>query len=72
MPRGKCPSCDGGFLVGDGRCARCHGTGINPQIDSAQPECPFCRGSGTCADCGGLGYQREGGDKIQTLFGDQS
>jgi hypothetical protein len=69
--RGRCPDCAGGFFAGDGKCGQCNGTGINTQLDSDQPKCPFCRGSGVCQACGGSGLQQQfGGDSstIQKLF----
>ena len=69
--RGRCPGCAGGFFEGDGKCGKCNGTGINTQLDSAQPQCPFCAGTGVCASCGGSGLNGGGydGSEIQTLFG---
>jgi DnaJ-class molecular chaperone len=54
--RWKCTDCAGGVLNGDGKCGKCNGTGINTQLDSAQPKCPYCNGTGVCATCGGEGY----------------
>jgi hypothetical protein len=70
--RARCPDCAGGVFEGSGRCGRCDGTGINPQINSAVPQCPACRGTGVCSSCNGSGiYGEWGGDNpdIQTLFG---
>ena len=70
--RERCPDCAGGFFSGNGKCGRCDGTGINTQLDSAQPKCPYCAGSGVCATCGGTGTcggDEGGGSTIQTLFG---
>jgi hypothetical protein len=53
--RSRCPDCAAGLLEGDGRCGKCNGTGINTQLDSAQPKCPYCHGTGVCATCGGSG-----------------
>jgi len=47
--RGRCPDCASGIFEGDGKCSQCHGTGINTQLDSAQPKCPYCHGTGVCA-----------------------
>jgi DnaJ-class molecular chaperone len=66
--RPYCPDCDGDFFERNGRCAQCHGTGINTQLDSAQPKCPYCHGTGVCATCGGTGRIGESGDTIQRLF----
>jgi hypothetical protein len=57
--RNKCTACAGGFLIGDGKCGQCNGTGINTQLDSAQPKCPYCKGTGVCAACGGAGMQTD-------------
>ncbi|HJZ99387.1 MAG TPA: hypothetical protein VKE70_22905 [Candidatus Solibacter sp.] len=54
--RGRCQDCAGGFLTGDGKCGQCNGTGVNTQLDSAQPKCPYCKGTGVCATCGGSGH----------------
>ena len=69
--RGKCPDCAGGFLTGNGKCGQCNGTGVNTQVSSAQPKCPYCHGTGICATCGGDGYPADRDDEIQTLFGDK-
>jgi DnaJ-class molecular chaperone len=68
LGRDRCPDCDGGFLEGNGKCAQCHGTGINTQLDSAQPKCPYCAGAGTCATCFASGDQGDDSNDIQTLF----
>jgi DnaJ-class molecular chaperone len=59
MRRG-CRNCDGGLFFANGRCAFCHGTGVNPQLNSAQPKCPSCDGTGVCPSCQGSGIA--GGD----------
>ncbi|HYW42246.1 MAG TPA: hypothetical protein VE959_05280 [Bryobacteraceae bacterium] len=67
--RGRCPDCAGGFAQGDGNCGKCNGTGINTQLDSDVPKCPYCRGTGVCQSCGGSGLY--GGDPpsgFQKLF----
>ena len=51
----RCPDCAEGIFEGNGRCGKCNGTGINTQINSAQPKCPYCHGTGVCATCGGTG-----------------
>lgn len=69
MRRGRCPECADGVLVGNGRCGHCDGTGINTQIDSAQPRCPYCTGTGVCSACEGTGLAgSDGSNDIQTLF----
>jgi len=69
--RGRCPDCAGGVFQGDGKCGKCNGTGVNTQLDSDQPKCPYCAGKGVCATCGGTGNWADegGGPTIQTLFG---
>jgi DnaJ-class molecular chaperone len=64
------PIANSGFMAGDGLCSKCHGTGINTQLDSAQPKCPFCEGTGVCSTCGGSGNQSEPviDSGIQRLF----
>ena len=66
MRRGRCPDCNEGLLQGDGKCGQCNGTGVNTQLDSDQPQCPYCRGTGVCATCGGSGLPD--GNPIQSLF----
>ena len=66
--RPRCPDCAEGLFEGNGKCARCDGTGINTQLDSDQPKCPYCHGTGVCAACNGTGFA-DGGydDSIITL-----
>jgi DnaJ-class molecular chaperone len=60
---------DSGLPTGDGKCAQCHGTGINTQPNSAQAKCPSCNGTGVCQTCGGRGRPSFPGDvDIQQLF----
>jgi hypothetical protein len=69
--RGKCPDCDGGLFTGDGNCKYCHGSGTNLNLASDVPQCPFCKGTGTCQTCGGDGTSEFGEIKpkgIQKLF----
>ncbi len=66
--RSRCPDCNGGFLQGDGKCAQCNGTGINTQLNSAQPKCPYCKGTGICASCGGSGIAPWPDTGIPSLF----
>lgn len=70
--RGRCPECAEGIFEGNGRCSHCDGTGINTQLDSAQSQCPYCKGTGVCAACGGTGAAGRGGpddpNSIQKLF----
>ncbi len=51
----RCPDCDEGAFTGNGRCSRCHGTGINCNLGSDVPACPGCAGTGICSTCGGAG-----------------
>jgi hypothetical protein len=55
---------------GNGKCGKCDGTGINTQLDSDQPKCPYCKGTGVCSTCGGDGSLGSWGDhdQIQKLF----
>jgi hypothetical protein len=66
----RCPDCAEGAFVGNGRCSRSNGTGINVNVASAVPECPACAGSGVCATCGGAGVYPPPQDEqsIQKLF----
>jgi hypothetical protein len=36
-----------------GKCAACYGSGVNLQINSPEPKCRPCRGTGVCPTCGG-------------------
>jgi hypothetical protein len=66
----RCPDCDDGVFEGNGRCSRCHGSGINLNLASDAPKCLYCDGSGVCATCDGSGLyppQRED-SIIHTLF----
>ena len=54
--RARCPDCADGLFEGNGKCARCDGTGVNPHLNSAEPKCPHCRGTGACPTCNGTGY----------------
>ena len=60
--RSRCPDCAGGVFEETGKCGKCDGTGINTQLNSAQPKCPYCRGTGVCATCNGKGYANGGFD----------
>lgn len=66
----RCPDCAGGAFVGNGKCSRCDGTGINVNVASSAPGCPSCRGTGVCATCGGEGVYPPPQDVkvIQKLF----
>jgi hypothetical protein len=61
--RSRCPDCAEGIFEGNGKCGKCNGTGVNTQLDSAQPKCPYCHGTGVCATCGGKGYLDPWGDR---------
>jgi len=60
MERSRCPDCAGGLFEASGKCGKCNGTGINTQLNSAQPKCPYCHGTGVCATCNGSGYSDSG------------
>jgi hypothetical protein len=66
-----CKNCD---EPGNGKCARCYGTGTNLKLNSAEPKCPFCDGTGQCQLCKGTGIDPEatGGilpDWLRRIFG---
>jgi DnaJ-class molecular chaperone len=42
-------------LIGNGRCSKCHGSGINLRLTSNDPKCPACDGTGVCRTCDGSG-----------------
>lgn len=68
----RCADCDGGVLIGDGRCSRCHGSGVNLNLASSISKCLSCDGTGVCRNCDGTGlyppYPDWPAEKIQTLF----
>jgi hypothetical protein len=68
---GRCPDCcsDVLFLANIGKCIECSGTGINIHLNSDQPACPNCGGTGVCPSCRGTGLLRPGNPEIQSLFG---
>jgi hypothetical protein len=35
-----------------GKCQECDGSGQNPHLNSDDPRCPGCHGSGSCSVCG--------------------
>ena len=65
MSQRRCPDCDGSWLGGNGRCAVCHGTGVNPHLNSDEPKCPACGGTGVCPSCKGTGLP--GGDPADPI-----
>jgi hypothetical protein len=46
------------MLMGDGKCAMCHGTGKNVHLNSDRVDCEMCNGSGVCPTCVGTGQSR--------------
>jgi hypothetical protein len=58
----RCPDCSGdsdlsredgpSLQLGNGKCGRCGGSGLEPDVNKA---CEFCRGTGICQTCGGAG-----------------
>ena len=48
----KCGGCD---LHGSGKCGACFGTGQNAHLNSADPHCSQCSGTGVCRICQGSG-----------------
>jgi DnaJ-class molecular chaperone len=68
---GRCPDCAEGAFVGNGRCSQCNGTGINTRLDSDEPKCPACDGTGVCGTCRGAGVYpppQEEETRIRKLF----
>jgi hypothetical protein len=59
----ECDSPAGGLVNGDGKCNRCHGSGLEDFYDAAasaalgmEPSpCRRCGGDGICPRCGGEG-----------------
>jgi hypothetical protein len=43
------------FCEGSGKCEECHGTGINPHLNSSEPKCSICSATGVCPECDGSG-----------------
>jgi hypothetical protein len=70
--RARCPDCDTGFLQGDGKCSTCHGSGVNVHLNSDEPNCEKCNGTGICQACGGSGVSgiETGSDFIDLLPGE--
>lgn len=67
----RCPDCDEGSFRGNGRCSKCHGSGVNLRLTSEEPKCPACDGTGVCATCQGEGVYPSvppDASPIQTLF----
>ena len=48
----KCGGCD---PRGSGKCGACFGTGQNTHLNSPDPLCPRCSGTGVCQICQGSG-----------------
>ena len=68
--RQRCMDCDHELLLG-GRCADCHGTGLNVHLNSDDPKCRSCGGTGVCPTCHGdcyVGGASLGDGDIQKLF----
>ncbi len=65
----RCPDCDDGGPVRNGRCSKCNGSGFDAAFEDLT--CPACGGTGICAICEGSGIfpppPREK-KSIQTLF----
>lgn len=59
----QCPHCD---TPGDGKCAKCYGSGTDLHLNSDKPACESCQGTGKCPACQGTGRKAGG---IITLFG---
>jgi hypothetical protein len=58
MPGGGRPRCSDCDRPGNGRCATCHGSGTNLRLNSPDPLCRRCKGTGVCPSCDGSGYPR--------------
>jgi len=52
----RCEDCDN---PGNGRCAKCYGTGKNLKLNSDREKCDYCRGTAICAYCQGTGVMEE-------------
>jgi hypothetical protein len=67
----RCPDCDDGSPVRNGRCPKCMGSGFVAEVVAEDLVCPACSGTGLCATCEGSGVvpppprQKK---SIQTLF----
>lgn len=48
-------------MRGSGQCAECFGSGTNVALNSDEPRCLNCKGSGVCPVCGGSGMQGKAG-----------
>ena len=51
----RCSNCE---RPGNGRCAACHGSGQNFHLNSQDPKCRSCQGTGVCSSCEGSGCPR--------------
>jgi hypothetical protein len=60
----RCPDCD---VPGNGKCAKCLGSGTNLDLKSDRPRCPHCSGSGQCQSCGGTGRPRRDAGTLLSL-----
>jgi hypothetical protein len=56
MPGGQQPRCSECERRGDGRCSACFGSGTNLHLNSPEPKCRRCKGTGVCPSCDGSGY----------------
>jgi DnaJ-class molecular chaperone len=50
--------------VGNGRCTKCSGTGVNVHLNSPKPECGDCGGNGVCPVCNGTGTRPREDDPL--------
>ena len=66
--RGPCPDCDAHPFMGNGRCSRCQGSGVNLRLTSDEPKCPACNGTGICATCQGEGVITTGPGEVQSIL----
>lgn len=51
-----CPDCDS---PGNGKCAKCYGTGKNLKLNSDREKCDYCHGTAICSHCRGTGEKDE-------------
>src|SRR4051812_20615388 len=55
--------CGGCYPRGSGRCGACFGTGHNTHLNSPDPNCSQCSGTGVCQICKGSGKAQGAYDK---------